>query len=755
MVAKEIALDEEAEKLFQSLAGLDMSDKSLPTKHQLEELDEGLREEEARLDVFRILLVELTHMLSIYFRDVQYWEEERAEAEHFTAIIRILRDLGQMPGHDNTVLIRYRGMPADPKLPVRNDYVLIFGSIRLDLDSMPVIAKRQGTRGSHLQGRLSKAFQSFSDIAINNVFLDITAENPASLEHLLTCLRMLSRYNQALEDDVPVVFKKGDNAISLPIIRDESGKPDVNLTLVAGLNGLNAQTMQSLVKKVHELMQQAEANSTWEPHASVFGAMFSVRQLREQLTEPPIAVNNAKWLMVDSSYDGISREKAQMVRFVMSQFGGTPHDTVRVINSVYGKDYSAVTGVNLASRIESATDLLDSLAENEKSTQFEQEALRNIQGRMGQVQDKVYGSLSVQDDTVIVQEEEEQTVFRRLNSRLLRMAQFYIRRSKTRQKVKSIVSQRIDFDSQDYEILGRDFGIPTESAEHLVNLLKACFDGEGRFRRSAFERSIPEFVRYERKIFDFLWHYAKATPHRNDRVTFLNSLQLLTTQMRKPHRAVYSLINDFYRDPEELAYSDRNCLMLSNLFLRKYNKELNLDIELTPEEILLVKEGLNDEVVRMTSAMIDRDQEKLFAKIRAIHQATITALSDTQEEGQAMSVKYLLSLEREVHIFLSLLKGLTARSVIRNAAKIYGFPEAGVYHLGKSREHLSLLLQHLKVVVRGLGRTGERKDLALLEEIRSSEGGFLGLSKSVQHEELIKRTMEWVDVARFNLSQEE
>jgi len=399
--------------------------------------------------------------------------------------------------------------------------------------------------------------------------------------------------------------------------------------------------------------------------------------------------------------------------------------------------------------------LLDSLAENEKSTQFEQEALRNIQGRMGQVQDKVYGSLSVQDDTVIVQEEEEQTVFRRLNSRLLRMAQFYIRRSKTRQKVKSIVSQRIDFDSQDYEILGRDFGIPTESAEHLVNLLKACFDGEGRFRRSAFERSIPEFVRYERKIFDFLWHYAKATPHRNDRVTFLNSLQLLTTQMRKPHRAVYSLINDFYRDPEELAYSDRNCLMLSNLFLRKYNKELNLDIELTPEEILLVKEGLNDEVVRMTSAMIDRDQEKLFAKIRAIHQATITALSDTQEEGQAMSVKYLLSLEREVHIFLSLLKGLTARSVIRNAAKIYGFPEAGVYHLGKSREHLSLLLQHLKVVVRGLGRTGERKDLALLEEIRSSEGGFLGLSKSVQHEELIKRTMEWVDVARFNLSQEE
>lgn len=752
METKDILLDEEADKLFRELGGIDTSDKTIPSGYRPEDLDEGLREEEARLDTYRVLLVELSHLLSAYFRDVQYWEEAKAETEHFAAIVGTLRELAQMPDHDGSVLVRYRGSPSDPKISVVNDYVILFGDLMLDLDMMPSVIKRQGTRASHLGGRLNKAFQVFSDTGINNIHLNVMAENPASLEHLLICLRILSRYNQALENDSPIVFSKNDDRISLPICLDEKRKADINLTLVAGLNGVNTQTMETLVRKIEQLMERADAASSWEPHASIYNAMFTVKQLKDKLIEPPLAVNNARWLMVDRSYDGISREKAQVVRFVVDKFGGTPHDTVRVIDSVYSNDYGGVNTKHLVSRLESATDLISNIEEEEKGSQFEQEVLRNVQGRMGQVDDAVYDDLMVQKDTVAYQRDGEETVLSHLNAKLIRMIQFYIRRSKTRQKIKNIVSEPIDFDARDYETIGRDFGIPSEAAENLISLLKGCFDAEGHFHRSIFEKNIPEFIRHERKVFEFLWHYTKETPHRNDRIAFLNSLQLLTAQMRKPHRAVYALLDDFYHDPTKINYSDRNGLMLATLFLRKYNKELNLDIELTPEEILLVKEGLNEEVVRLTSTMIDKAQANFFDKVRTIRHSIFRALEGDSDDEQTMTFKYLLSLEREAHIFLSLLRGTTARSVVRNAAKVYGFPESAVYHLTESRKHLQALLQHLKVVIRGLARVGGRKDLALLEEIRSSEGGFLNLGKDAQYEELVKRTMEWVDVARYNLA---
>ena len=78
---------------------------------------------------------------------------------------------------------------------------------------------------------------------------------------------------------------------------------------------------------------------------------------------------------------------------------------------------------------------------------------------------------------------------------------------------------------------------------------------------------------------------------------FLNALQMLIAKIHQPKRAIKVLIADFCADPGVIEFADRNALMLANLLIRKYNKELNLDIELTPEEVLLVKEGLDREVV--------------------------------------------------------------------------------------------------------------------------------------------------------------
>ncbi len=751
MGPKKITLDDEADKLFQELGGLDKTERTAEPKSPYGDLDDELREEEVRFDEYRIMLVDLTHLLSIYFRDVQYWEEAKSEENHFNAIIEILRQLTQAPNHDGTILIRYRGAPSDPKMSVENDYVVFLGNLVLDLKTISVIAQRHGTRASHLSGRLAKAFQMLSDHGISNIHIDLRIDDDRSIENLLLCLRILSRYRQALETNAPIRFHNKGTQVALSICEDERRRADINLTLLAGLNGMTAKTMRALVGRVAEVLQGGESSATLKSHASLYDAVFRFKNLKAQLAEPPITVNNARWLMVDRINESLTGEKAGVIRHIIESLDNAPHETVRAINSVYSNDYNKVSPDLLVSRLASATQVLDAVEEGAAEPGIEQEVLSNVQRRLAQVDDVVYSGLSLREDAVYVRSAGQEPVLRQINGRLLKMIRFFMQRSRTRQKVKDIITQPIRFDPQDFAIIGRDFGISQDESRRLITILQNCFDEKGHFRRGNFESNIQAFVQHERKVFEFLWYYAKKPPSRNDRVAFLNSLQLLAAQMQRPQGAVDTLLNDFYRDPGTIDFSDRNGLMLSTLLLRKYNKELNLDIELTPEEVLLVREGLNEAVVPVVSARLDEDQDLLFTKIRTIRQEIVHALDGNPRGEQPKPLKYLLSLERELHIFIALLQSDTASSGIRNAARIYGSPESAVYQMTESSKNLTALMQHLKVIVRALGRVGRKKDLGLLEAIRSSEAAFLNLGREPQYEETIKRMMAWVGSARSDL----
>lgn len=81
--------------------------------------------------------------------------------------------------------------------------------------------------------------------------------------------------------------------------------------------------------------------------------------------------------------------------------------------------------------------------------------------------------------------------------------------------------------------------------------------------------------------------------------------------------------------------------------MRKYNKEVNLDIEITPEEVLLVREGLNKTVAFAVSQMIDKNREPIFEKVKTIHKRVAHALGNSKADGEGMPLDYLLSLESE------------------------------------------------------------------------------------------------------------
>jgi hypothetical protein len=112
----------------------------------------------------------------------------------------------------------------------------------------------------------------------------------------------------------------------------------------------------------------------------------------------------------------------------------------------------------------------------------------------------------------------------------------------------------------------------------------------------------------------------------------------------------------------------------------------------------------------------------------------------------------LIAQEREAYIFLSLVGGNTARSVILSAVKEFGNMESEIYKLRKSQTHLADLLQLLKVAVRGLGRIGKSEDIYLLDHLKATAAELMGLGKAVYHEELIHQILEWIEVSKRSIA---
>ncbi|MCP4351019.1 MAG: hypothetical protein GY795_36595 [Desulfobacterales bacterium] len=741
--------DDDAKDLFQQLKGIDYSDRAMSSLDFPDKYTSSFQDEDNRLDNQRILLINTIHLLTSYF---QVSDESKMKNESFDEFAESLEELARMSEGDRSILIRYRGFPASTDIAPKTDYVASFGNITVDTDIIVAMFNRIGKSMSRYSGILGSAFKTFSSYGINNLYMEIPELElnkiaPNDLERIRFSLHILSRYNHAFKTDSPIGFGRNGSRISLPLVYDEKGHPDPNLTLLSGLNGMNQERMRDIVSKVDSWVNRSAWISPGDQHISVYNAIFRIKNFKDKLIRPPIEMNNLKWTVTDKDNKIVSREKAGVVRFVMNKFGDTPRSASRIMHSVYGNDYKKIDSERFGERIRLTSDLLNAVGDSPDEEQALKEVLRNIRARVEQVGDETFDNISVKKNVIKVRVNDKETTIRGVPAKLLNIIKFYKGRSGVNKKMKDLFRYAIDFDAQDYNILARDLDIPVQDVIELIGLLRSCFDKNGHFLRKVFENNIPEFARYERKVFDFIWHYLKMTPNRNDRVAFLNSLQLLILRMKQRRKAIQVLLADLIKNPYVIDFPDRNAFMLGNLLVRKFNKEINIDIELTPEEVLLVGDGLDKGTANAASNMVDSEQENFIEKIKTVHRNLMDALYPSpDDETEPMPVRYLLSLEREAYIFFSLVGGNTAHYVLRTAMKKYGNPKSEIYMADESGKYLIPLLQHLKVVVRAMGRIARKSDLLLFEEIISKGKEFARLGKTPQIEEKIRRVMNWVDI---------
>ena len=737
---KGLVLDDEAQRLFDQLGGIDKRERG----HSAHGSGEGfssdpLGEEQELMDLWRIVLVDFVYVLAQFLSKIKLHGVKSVRAEDVAPIIDMLTKIHEMSDRNGRVLIRYRGMRMpDEKFDFeRVDYVVACEGFTADIPIIKALANRKGIVMSHLPGKLKAAFDRFPSLNINSICFTLGEWQQRDRDLMWTTLQAVGQFFGAYKSKIPLKGDGNTEEASFSVVYNDNGEPDPNLTLLAAANGLKAENIQALVRKLRGLMKQPEAMDALEQYVSAYDALFAFKNVQAKLHKPPVEINNLRRLVVGNDDEVFTPEKSEVVRMIAQRLGGSPQKLVQTIDSVYGNDFSAMTPENLNARLMRVSRLLDSPGKNPFSQKAEKEVLSSVEKRLGQVRDDVFEALAVT---------QPETHAQTLTQKLQGMVVYFKRRVLTKKKIKDMAHAPVDFDAQDYEAVARDFDISVEEAKAFLELLKGCFDGAGNFLRNGLEKNIPHMAKYGVKIFDFLWHYLRKTLSRKDRVAFLNFLQTLISKMHQTPAALTLLLEDFCSTPHEVLFSDRNSIILANVLLRKYNKEIHNDIEITPEEVLLVREGLSPEAVKAAGDVIDNLTDAFFQKIRTIHGKLLRGFQKG-EEDEGMPLRFLLSLERECYIFLALIGRPPGHTVIKSAVKTYGNPGSEIYRKKRGKGFEEACLKHLRVAVRGLSRYEDKNDLPLLMDVRNMEKTFLAIRKDQAFRDSVQKAMQWLDSA--------
>ena len=713
-------LDKEAEALFKQLGGVEKRE----TLSIIGEIAKAYQDEQAQSDPWRILLGELVHEICAGFLDHKFFKERQTADEHINRIVETVKKLSEMPDHDGQILIRYRGLFSSDVKPIELDYLVSFGDLIVTHESALALSRRHQDTHPHLHSQLIEAFSVFRANNITTLFIRVPQSRQEGMELLEPCIDVLYQYYQAVKEGSPIVLVHEGKDIQVPLISDQDDQLDPNLTMLAGLNRLDETAVKTLVQEVDNFIEDESEDLPFCDVTNVFNAIFGSKKYKDKFVKPPIEVNNIKWLMLSSDQEILQKQKMQLVNAVFEKFGGPSQEAVQIINTLYEGDFNAFSPCDIGVSLQKITGILEEIESRDKGEDVENELLDNVEDRLDPLKDELLDDLTINGNLIEASRPGEEPFSAIIHDKIIDLVKFFKGRSQTRKKLIAITTQRVRFDEHDYDIIARMFSISLEDAPRVVQNIEALFDEKGGFLRKEFEDRIPEFAKYGANIFFFLWVYLKEMSRKSDRVAFLNALQFLIPKLDHPEDGMKKLLEDFISNPTEVLASDRNAIILATILLRKENWEMGTEIEITPEEVLQVEDNISEEAIKAASDAIAQGRDDFIRKVETIHTDTKQGLWGFTEKDEDLSVKYLLSLEREIYIFLSILNPPIAGHVLRNAVKAYGDPRGQVYGLKKSREDIDFLMTLLRVIVRALQRVGTPEDLQYLRQIKEKQSEF-------------------------------
>lgn len=728
---------------------------------------------------WKVLLGEFIHLLALFWIHSRTAGAARASEVLFRQLLQHLSILAKMPTHTGDILVRrvHHQLRAVHSAP---DYVVIFGNLLINSqEERKSAASRQF---SHLKSALGRACECFAEQDIHSLLLRLPGNSTDSIERFRFSLHILTRYFMAARDGTSIAFRYYGRSLVVPVISDLDGKPDPNLTLMAALNGLSAVNARELIRQARAYVKMDLSESQDEGaapnHIGSYDQIFRVRSLRAQVVKPPVEINNLLFLygtpmperMTSDGGTPSIETRAEAQQFVREPGQGddlslgahaTDHrqklagileaadpSIKSALDGLFADDYASLDPAALGNRFASLSKLIYAVEKRCQDPAVPAGIMDILRIRLKGIADEVMGNIVTQRQGLKIVRKDRSVLVGMVHPRLYDLISLIKEDVAIRQRMAIIKEIAFQVDPCHINLLADGFGIPVSDAHQIFRLLHGCFCANGRFVRPTFESRVDAMSRHENVIFEILWCFLRQTPQRNDRINFLNAIQLLMAHLNDPKRALQFLMADICLSPDTVFFTDRNAFALANVLLHKENKELYIDVHRTPEDVLKVIRPQNQKVRHYADWRLEVDHGRYLSKMRTIAKNIHQVLTAAPGTGPwPFELAFLLALEREAIIFSALVQGHTARQVIREALDRYGDPAVPAYHGTSIRNYLPLLIPHLQIVVRALGLTGDQEDIERLTSLERRAKILIELDTHPAHGLRVRQMTKWIPQA--------
>jgi hypothetical protein len=726
---------------------------------------------------WKVLLGEFIHLLALFWVHSRSAGVARASEVLFNQLLQHLSILGKMPNHTGDILVRrvQHQLGAVHSAP-NPDYIVIFGNLLIN--SQEEGNSDVSQQFSHLKSALGRACQCFAEQEIHSLLLRLPGKSTESIEQFRFSLHILTRYFMAARDGNSIAFRYYGRSLVVPVISDLHGTPDPNLTLMAALNGLSTVNARELIRQARAYAELDGAEPMDDGGAqslvSAYDQIFKVRSLRAQVIKPPVEINNLLFPHEAAASPG--RSSRGRTLFIDKRSGSQPsvrdpepdcgialeshiahHPELAgilgllsssmkgALDELFADDYARLDLTALGNRFASLSRLFYAIEKQCQDPAVMAAAMDILRTRLKAVAVEVMANLVAQRQGLKIVSQGRSVLVGMVHPNLYDLIVLTKEDVVARQRMAIIKQIAFQMDPCHINLLAHGFAIAVSDAHQIFKLLQGSFSTSGRFVRPTFESRVDAMSRHENVIFEILWCLLRQTAQRNDRLDFLNAIQLLMARLNDPKRALQLLMADICLNPEMVFFTDRNAFALANILLHKENKELYVDVHRTPEDVLNRVRPLNPKVRNYAHWRLDVDHGRFLVKMRTIASNILKVVAATPETGPwPFELAFLLALEREAIIFAALVKGPSARLVIREALDRYGDPNAPTYQSESISKYLPLLIPHLQIVMRALGVAGDHDDIERLTSLERRAKMLIDLDTHPAHGLRVKQMMKWV-----------
>lgn len=745
-------------------------------------------------DPQQILLIELINLLGLFITHARNAKGARATAVMFDQFVQRLKIIEKMPHHDGVMVVRRIATRSSTfQTP---DYHILFGGASFSgadiLSGNGKIAKRAG----HLSNALEQAFDRFAGQGISTLSIQLPGDSPERIDQLRLAFNIIARFSYAVETNASITFRYFGRAMTVPLIKDRRGKPDPNLTLVAGLNGLSAINMRELLKQAEAFGMLSGENDFDTRPVGDYDQVFRARSLRSQLVRPLVEVNNLPWIARDDdgeeahhvSADPVERlgasgpanaslptpatiekpadgEASLQPNPVASVDGGamtvvdlTPEQVSKVvapvdpqmaaaIATVFGMEMHDCEPRDVGEYLGAATRLLRVMKTAVPHERLLERMEAFLYHRIDRLPDRLLDQLVPHHQGLKIEDGKRTFLVGMIHPRLLEQLSLMKEKVLLQRKIAAVAAIDPALSSTDALPALHWFDIDEKEGENAINLIDTCLNRGDDSSPRSLDIEVNTSGPLKNSVFELLWCLYSRTHEAEKAASVLAALHRLSKRLEDPCRGIGFLMTDLFQTPSTNIERNRAAFVLINAMIHGGGGEKG-SVKRTSIENLSQKRGRDPVVVSYIIRRIDACRSCVMAKFELIRMKLKGCFDCSgQPEGACLvTFQSLIALERESIIFLTLIGGETGKAVIRDALVFYSDVQGSAYK-GMFHTHLPDMIDLLETILRAIAIVGNRADIATLKFIEQSAAQWMALDSDSEHIRRVQRMMKWIPAA--------